>query len=234
MHRNIRRSVFETNSSSTHSISIENDAIKVFHCHPQAVLISEVYFLMEIHNLEEANIWQYTQKYHHFTKSDAGDTVFLSGGEYGWKYRELTSALEKLNYIFTYIVATSEKDRLLDDERYQLIQKIIFNRTGNRVAPDIFTLEALNLDEDFYEKEILYFCENGTLDGFEYIREWYNGEQEILTEIAHYRNYIYIDHQSLHLLDPYFENDNEELAEDKLKELIFNPAYKIVIDNDNH
>lgn len=234
MHKNVRRSVFETNSSSTHSISIENDSVEEFYCYSLSILMAEVYPLMGIHDLDEANIWQYTQKYHRFTKSDAGNVVFLTGGEYGFGYSKLSSPIDKLNYIFTYIITTSEKDRILDDERYQLIQKIVFDRTGNKIAPDVFEIDTFGPDRNFYEKEIIYFCKNGSLDGFKYVYEYYDDNEETLTETAYHGSNIYIDHQSIHLLDPYFEDNDEELAEDKLKELIFNPTYKIVIDNDNH
>lgn len=39
---------------------------------------------------------------------------------------------------------------------------------------------------------------------------------------------IYIDHQSMDLLDPYFEDNDDE----PLKELIFNEDYEIIINND--
>ena len=42
----------------------------------------------------------------------------------------------------------------------------------------------------------------------------------------------YIDHQSHNILDEYFLNNKEEFKE-KMKDLIFNNKYSIIIDNDN-
>lgn len=65
---NVRRGVFETNSSSTHSISIANDG--------------ELNCQLPIRG---------------------NNCIYVSGGEWGWERESYVLAIDKLNYLVTYI-----------------------------------------------------------------------------------------------------------------------------------
>lgn len=75
MNYNIRKGVFETNSSSMHTIAIDKTAI---HENPAQ-----------------------TRSLAQWDSSDGQYIFNIRLGEYGWGYDELTTTTEKLNYLFT-------------------------------------------------------------------------------------------------------------------------------------
>lgn len=228
MHRNIRRRVFETNSSSTHSISIEDNAASSSSL-VASKIPQELYDFMRQYSLNENDVWDYTKKYHDFSKEDLNNLFFLEGGEYDWDNDVLISPDEKLNYVYAHIVSTSEEKRLINDWRFQILKKVIFDYTGLKIAQDIFCDLTKYAFTQFYKEEILYYCKNKNLDDFKYKFEGLYESGMIYNEIFNLQRFIYIDDLSLDLLDSYFTND-EVLTKDKLKELIFNPKYNIIIE----
>lgn len=230
MGKNIRLGVFETNSSSSHSISVrpESEIGEKLNTTPESNIVSMVKRWARDFEVDDGDIWEYLENCHGFKKSYKNKARLLSGGEYGWGYNVIDWAGGKLDYAFTYIISTSSKERLEDDERYILLKKVVKDMTGIEIFPDYFNEWAVADDCNYYEQELRYFIDHNNLDGFEGIRTRWDDEQEKCTEIDAWSYNIYIDHQSLYLLKEYFED------EEKLKELIFNQGYEIYIDNDNH
>ena len=72
--KQIRQDTFETNSSSSHSITISNKG----HFDANALPIVEYY-------------------------KGAKNCVVLTGGEFGWGYEEFDDALTKANYLATFV-----------------------------------------------------------------------------------------------------------------------------------
>lgn len=230
MGKNIRLGVFETNSSSSHSISIrpENEVGNRLNTTPESNIEAAVERWAENYCISEDQVWEYLEKCHNFKKSDKGNVRLLNGGEYGWGYDVIDYTSGKLNYIFTYIVSTSSKERLEDDERYKMLKKVVKDMTGLEIFPDYFNEIAVMDNCYYYEQELIYFINNNSLERFQGRSTSWDGEVSKCTEVDAWSYNIYIDHQSLYLLKEYFED------EEKLKELIFNQGYEIYIDNDNH
>ena len=237
MNINIRHGVFETNSSSSHSISISKDKKGNFFdrdLHPNGhdIIYRKASDLAHIYGVDKSEIWEYFDKCLGITEEDVEKIVLLEGGEYGWEYDVLSEPIEKLDYIYTYIVNTTTEQFLCEDERYVRLKKIVDNMTGLEIFPNYFRfLFEGRYDDDatFFEEQIRYFIDYGNLDNFEAIRELPEDETIEMDEVYTLSSDIYVDHQSLDLLDPYFEDNNDE----PLKELIFNDDYKIIIESDS-
>ena len=91
--KQIRQNTFETNSSSSHSITISNKG----HFDANALPIVEYY-------------------------KGAKNCVVLTGGEFGWGYEEFDDALTKANYLATFVETvefTIEKFTKRDMDRYR-------------------------------------------------------------------------------------------------------------------
>lgn len=87
MKTQIRRNTFETNSSSSHSITINNKG----GLHSYDIPITE-YFFDEKNNSEHKNC------------------IILHGGEYGWGEDTFSSAMEKANYVAQEIEHTDNEE----------------------------------------------------------------------------------------------------------------------------
>lgn len=125
-------------------------------------------------------------------------------------------------------MSTSEKERLMNDWRFQILKKVIFDYTGLKIAQDIFCDLTEYALTEFYKEEILYYCKNKNLDNFKYKYEDLYDSKMIYDELSNLQEFIRIDSSSLDLLDSYFEGDDNTI-ENKLKELIFNPKYNIKV-----
>lgn len=234
---NIRHGVFETNSSSSHSISVSNDGKGNFlnrdlHSNVYDIIYRKVSELAYIYGVDKSEIWEYFNECLGIAEEDVENIVLLDGGEYGWGYDVLSTPIEKLNYIYTYIITTTTEQFLCEDERYIRLKEIVDNMTGLEIFPDYFRFlfeSGYDAESTFFEEQIRYFMDYGNLDNFEAIRELPEDETIEMDEVYTLSSDIYIDHQSMDLLDPYFEDDSDE----PLKDLIFNDNYTIIIDSDN-
>lgn len=237
MNINIRNGVFETNSSSSHSISVSKDENGNFfnrdlRSNGYDIIFRKVSELAYIFGVEKSEIWEYLNECFGITEENVEKIVLLEGGEYGWGYDVLSEPIEKLDYIYTYIVNTTTEQYLCEDDRYIRLKEIVENMTGHLIFPDYFRFLFENEYDDestFFEEQIRHWIDYASLDNFEATRELCDGEIVSMNEIYTLSSDIYIDHQSMDLLDPYFEDDSDE----PLKELIFNDDYNIIIDNDN-
>ena len=234
---NIRHGVFETNSSSSHSISVSKEgsaSLSNRNLQPNGsdIIYRKVSDLAYIYGVDKSEIWEYFNECLGIAEEDVENIVLLDGGEYGWGYDVLSTPIEKLNYIYTYIITTTTEQFLCEDERYIRLKEIVDNMAGLEIFPDYFRFlfeSGYDAESTFFEEQIRYFMDYGNLDNFEAIRELSEDETIEMDEVYTLSSDIYIDHQSMDLLDEYFEDDNNE----PLKELIFNDNYKIIIDNDN-
>ena len=100
----IRKKIFETNSSSTHSVVIEQGTDFV---------IPEI----------------------------KGDTIEISGGEFGWEQETYTDWLSKASYAYTYAKNSGRKEDL------ELLKKVIEDYTKKEV---IFVTLDSEYDPDGY------------------------------------------------------------------------------------
>lgn len=230
MSKKIRLGVFETNSSSSHSVSIGtgNKMSERLTMTPESNITAAIRKLARNYGVEDDDIWEYLKKCHGFKESYRYKTLLLDGDQYGWGYDVVDSAVGKLDYAFTYIVCRSVADHLENDNNYKLLKKVVRDMTGCEIFPNYFDGVASNDEVDYYAEELRFFLDHNNLGGFKITQTDWDGEEREYTEADAWMHNIYIDHQSVDMLDEYFED------EEKLKELIFNPEYKIIIDNDNH
>lgn len=235
MGQQIRRGVFETNSSSTHSISVFGSDRFEYLSAP--VGLSEAIYKWvssqaRVFGVEQEEVFEYLGKYLGVNEKNIENTILLSGGEYDWEYDTLVGPIAKLNYLFTYIAATSSVNRFIDDPKFKMLKEVVKDYADINIAPDFLDIENDLSDygnvRDFYDSELRYFIDNASLEGFYYNIDYYGGSNDLVKEISFWNNHIYIDHQSLYLVRDCFD------SKEKLKDIIFNERYCIVIDNDNH
>lgn len=233
MKQNIRYGVFETNSSSSHSISVSEENNSMWYDLPTTApddLRGWAASEARVFGVEDEEIWEFLDKYLGVNEDEADNVLLLSGGGYGWGYDTLTSPKDKLNYLLTYITNTSDKDTFMEDERFKLLREIVMDFSGIRIAVNFMKNNEdfmhYEIPEDFYEAALRYFMDYDNLDGFYYSPE---GEySDKMTERILWNQDIYIDHQSLYLARDLFLNKED------LKNFIFNDKYSVIIDNDNH
>lgn len=224
MKQNIRYGVFETNSSSSHSISVSEENNSMWYDLPTIApddLRRWVSSEARVFGVENDEIWEFLGKYLGVNKEEADNALLLSGGGYGWGYDVLASPKDKLNYLFTYISNTSDEDMFMEDARFKMLREVVMDFSGIRIAANF-----MENNEDFYEAALRCFMDYYNLDGFYYSPE---GEySDKMTERILWNQNIYIDHQSLYLARDLFLNKED------LKNFIFNDKYSVIIDNDNH
>ena len=98
----IRRGCFETNSSSSHSLTISNSG----RCYADLPIIKEFY------DEKTETYW--------------ANCVVLTGGEYGWGVEHYTDSWEKANYLATHLLCYRQ-----DDERQkEMFESVIKSETG--------------------------------------------------------------------------------------------------------
>ena len=170
----IRIGVFETNSSSCHTLVV----------HP-------------------------LQKGLKYDTFQAEDMLVLTGGMYGWGYEKLTTPLEKANYVATLLMELKNnrayKKKENPDNWYKHYNNLI-------------DWAIKNYDECLNNFDSLLIEQTGCLQVLHSISKDYNKD-----------NYSYIDHQSCERISDFqFMLDKKEI-----KDLIFNKASFIIIDNDN-
>jgi hypothetical protein len=177
--KTIRRSVFETNSSSMHSISLaSNGKIQV----PLFPLVLEC-------------------------------------GEFGRGYDEFNDPQTKLSYVLTMLQYKAKYYRLEWPEEWT---KLSNEEKDNYWKLEAKTRETGILTSNEYKWIIELLIELGVYDfqGLQY------------DEKAFYP-FGYVDHQSTDTLDELW-SDDEYIFKENMKNFIFNPAYTLIIDNDNH
>ena len=114
----IRENVFETNSSSCHSLVInDNTTYNTISCE---------------------------------------DVLEIQGGEYGWGYEKLTSAIEKLNYVAVLLETLREKKNSTYeaslkvwanenyDKCYENYTEVVINQTGTNKIKNLFKINWTN------------------------------------------------------------------------------------------
>jgi len=132
MKTQIRHACFETNSSSSHSLTVSNFGRYSADGMP---IIKEFYQSSE-------------DKYY-------SNAIVLTGGEYGWGYESYTDSWEKANYLATHLVCYSDSEK--EKEMFEYVLKsetgadnIVYDFSDNDAyidhqsigdASDVFELE---------------------------------------------------------------------------------------------
>lgn len=109
MNKLIRHKVFETNSSSSHSVSVAS---------PDQMVLDSLY-------------------------PDENGVLRISGGEFGWEWREYNDALTKAQYMITYCKSSYVKEH--SDEYLEILKSVLLEQTG------AFELEIITPANEYYE-----------------------------------------------------------------------------------
>jgi hypothetical protein len=185
--KKIRKNVFETNSSSMHSLVISEG----------------------------------------FTsgRNNSFDFDFLTFGEFGWGYEELSLPVDKASYVLTYIQYTMGKGEGTYDREFPSYSGFL-NREDYQ--------EAVT---EYYKK---LFDAVVNSDHCVWLLEMIKKETGKKAEILPCDDYYplgYIDHQSLYpsiFAENGYWSEDKETFKENMKNIIFDNKFKIVIDNDNH
>lgn len=145
----VRKGIYETNSSSVHSISLSSEVTHFYDKGFEGEESSFDYdhnidFVLKLHDkkLEESNL-----------EVSKSGIIWATPGSYGREYEVYGTQEEKLDYLVTYLLAASGYDleQFYDSSRFAMLQEVICGYAGAKrikiPAKAAHKLEKI-LDED--------------------------------------------------------------------------------------
>lgn len=204
----IRKNIFETNSSSCHSLVIENNISKTFAYKIDPNFISKKNYDMD------------SIKFDTKFKVDNQKTITLSGGNFGREnYRIIRDALTKANYLATYINIYEYGETAI--EYKELLINILTKITG---ADNVVFDLNVDLDESIHIDHDSLWLPKYILNELRWSDKIENNNQfNAVKEFIFNKNYVLISGES---------NDGKDSILTKELNLLFNSDKNEIISSE--